>query len=215
MAEVSYLIPEPTESIKNHIGSLLFTNSNKKYYALKLNPDNHTEKWWAIGMIAKMGGWYKPIVVSTVQDYASTMSDDENKPYKVSISFEYNGIQYYVSSYTSALQSFSGSQNIPTCETTYSVADTDSSMTEAGKKLIDLYVADGGKLPTEGEEEYPTSWIRKLVNNNWENSFTYAHAKTVYVDYVNKITLDQELKDIKQLLNTNISEVNALIGEVN
>ena len=145
----SYLIPEPTESIsgKSYTGSLLFTNNNKKYYALKLNPDAHTEKWWAIGMIARMGGWYKPIVVSTVQDYASTMSDDENRPYRASISFEYDGVQYYVSSYTSALQSFSGSQNIPTCETTYSVADTDSSMTEAGKKLIDLYVADGGELP--------------------------------------------------------------------
>ena len=70
----------------------------------------------------------------------------------------------------------------------------EENITEAGKKLIELYKAAGGILP--GEVNYPTSWIKKQIDGNYQKSFTYAHAKTVYTDYANKKTLADKLSEV-------------------
>ena len=213
MAEVSYLIPEPKTEIGSatYLGTLLI-NQNAGQYACKKRTD--TEEWWAIGMIANNGRWWHPCIVSNVEKYSYSYSDkyiENDNPLSTKTgSFEYNGTTFYVSfgAYGSNTGSAPTSATIPIYTET-----TLPNITEAGKKLIELYKAAGGILPVE--VNYPTSWIKKQIDGNYQKSFTYAHAKTVYTDYANKVTLDQELKDIKQLLNANISEVNALIGEVN
>ena len=71
--------------------------------------------------------------------------------------------------------------------------------------IKNLNKAEGGLMPGEEPEpnEYPTSWIKKQIDGNYQKSFTYAHAKTVYTDYANKVTLADKLLEI----NTNIDNM--------
>lgn len=217
MAEVSYLIPEPT---KTSVGGTeynltkLYSQSGRTYYAMMLNPESRPEPWWALGMIYNIDGHAKPMIVSNVKAYHAT-SDYDLGRYGVGseddiTEFTYNNRKFYYHCEVSAwpVGMTMGDTILP--------VDISSQLEPAvaAVKLLDLYKAAGGTLPNE-KEEYPTSWIKKQIDGNYQKSFAFAHAKTVYTDYANKVTLDQELKDIKQLLNANISEVNALIGEVN
>ena len=210
MAEVSYLIPEPKTEIGSatYLGTLLITQ-NANQYACKKRTD--TEKWWAIGMIANNGTWWHPCIVSNVEGYSYSYSDgnwEDNSPLSnVTGSFEYNGTTFYVS--FGAFGSNSGSA--PTSATVPIYTETTlPNITEAGKKLIELYKAAGGTIPEE--VNYPTSWIKKQINGNYQKSFTYAHAKTVYVDYANNITLADKLLEISTnidnmvLLDTQITD---------
>ena len=85
-------------------------------------------------------------------------------------------------------------------ESTFS--DTEAGYKLAGQKLLDLYKNAGGNFPGD-DIKYPTAWIKKQINGNYQNSFTYAHAKTVYTDYANKVTLADKLLEI----NTNIDNM--------
>ena len=201
MAEVSYLIPEPKTEIGSatYLGTLLI-NQNAGQYACKKRTD--TEKWWAIGMIANNGSWWHPCIVSNVEKYSYSYSDryiENDNPLSTKTgAFEYNGTTFYVS--FGAYGSTNGSA--PTSATVPIYTETTlPNITEAGKKLIELYKAAGGILP--GEVNYPTSWIKKQIDGNYQKSFTYAHAKTVYTNYANKVTLADKLLEI----NTNIDNM--------
>ena len=211
----NFLIPTPTEiAIGNYKGTHIARSRNSAYtpqeiYALA--KEDFTS-WWAIGMAFYLNNVLQVIVVSNNDKQACVQSNRFANPGNT-IEFLYGDQTYYYSAIALEI----ADDYIDTSETiipVYSAAELSiTSYENAALELISLYSENGGILP--GEVNFPTSWIRKSVNGVWKNSFTYAHAKTVYTDYANKVTLDQELKDIKQLLNTNISEVNALIGEVN
>lgn len=199
MAEVSYLIPEPKTEIGSatYLGTLLITQ-NAGQYACKKRTD--TEEWWAIGMIANNGSWWQPCIVSNVEKYSYSYSDryiENDNPLSTETgSFEYNGTTFYVSfqAYGSNNGSAPASATVPIYTETIL-----PNITEAGKKLIELYKAAGGTIPEEKNEEpseYPTSWIKKQIDGNYQKSFTYAHAKTVYIDYANKKTLADKLSEI-------------------
>lgn len=195
MAEVSYLIPEPKTEIGSatYLGTLLITQ-NAGQYACKKRTD--TEEWWAIGMIANNGSWWHPCIVSNVEKYSYSYSDryiENDNPLSTKTgAFEYNGTTFYVSfgAYGSNHGSAPASATVPIYTET-----TLPNITEAGKKLIELYKAAGGTMPGK-KEEYPTSWIKKQIDGNYQKSFTYAHAKTVYTDYANKKTLADKLSEI-------------------
>ena len=195
MAEVSYLIPEPKTEIGSatYLGTLLITQ-NSGQYACKKRTD--TEKWWAIGMIANNGTWWHPCIVSNVEGYSYSYSDgnwEDNSPLSnVTGSFEYNGTTFYVS--FGAFGSNGGSAPASATVPIYTET-TLPNITEAGKKLIELYKAAGGTMPGE-KKEYSTSWVRKLIDGAWQKTFAYAHAKTVYTDYANKKTLADKLSEI-------------------
>lgn len=201
MAEVSYLIPEPKTEIGSEIylGTLLM-KQNANQYACKKRTD--TEEWWAIGMMANNGTWWHPCIVSNVEGYSYSYSDaceeDNNPLSKVTGSFEYNGTTFYVS--FGAYGSMTNIGNYMSYSTIPVYTDsTFGNAVDAGKKLIELYKAAGGTLPYK-KEEYPTSWIRKLVDGVWKRTFAFAHAKTVYTDFTNKRTLADDLSDIFERL---------------
>lgn len=195
MAEVSYLIPEPKTKLGlEYLGTLLM-KQNANQYACKKRTD--TEEWWAIGMMANNGTWH-PCIVSNVEGHSYSYSDayeeDNNPLSKVTGSFEYNGTTFYVS--FGAYGSMTNIGNYMSYSTIPVYTDsTFGNAVDAGKKLIELYKAAGGTLPNE-KEEYPTSWIRKLVDGVWKRTFAFAHAKTVYTDYANKKTLADKLSEI-------------------
>ena len=204
MAEVSYLIPEP---IKTSVGGTeynltqLYSQSGRTYYAIKLNPESHPEPWWALGMIYNIDGHAKPMIVSNVKAYHAT-SDYDLGRYGVGseddiTEFTYNNRKFYYHCEVSAwpVGMTMGDTILP--------VDISSQLEPAvaAVKLLDLYKAAGGIMP--GENEYPTSWIKKQIDGNYQKSFTYAHAKTVYIDYANKVTLADKLLEI----NTNIDNM--------
>ena len=97
----------------------------------------------------------------------------------------------------------SNAESAPTSATIPIYTETTlPNITEDGKKLIKLYKDAGVTLPNK-KEEYPTSWNKKQIDGNYQKSFTYAHAKTVYTDYANKVTLADKLLEI----NTNIDNM--------
>lgn len=201
MAEVSYLIPEPKTELGSEIylGTLLM-KQNANQYACKKRTD--TEEWWAIGMMANNGTWWHPCIVSNVEGHSYSYSDnyiENDNPLSTETgTFKYNGTTFYVS-----FQAYGSMANIGNYMS-YSTIPvyTDSTFgnaVDAGKNLIELYKAAGGTLPYK-KEEYPTSWIRKLVDGVWKRTFAFAHAKTVYTDFANKRTLADDLSDIFERL---------------
>lgn len=212
MAEINYLIPEPTEQIdSNRKGTLLY-GANGRVYAIKEN--NDMSEWWAIGMVApNQDGYWLPCIVSNSEKHASSLSIlYDEKTIGTVHEVIYSGKTYYTSFAMQGAQTFAPANSIIPA-TDGSIKYSDADLTDIATATIEAYINNGGELP--GVPTYKTSWVRKLIEGTWQKTFAFAHAKTVYIDYANKVTLDQELKDIKQLLNTNISEVNALIGEVN
>ena len=220
MAKINYLIPKP--SVENAVntgykGTLIYseTQYRRSYYVLQKDTEN---AWWAIGMIAKVGRYDHPIIVSDQRKNVHTICDGGGGQSSAEYEMTYDGVTYYVSGSnnyaTDTISGFLLINNIIPYYSESTFLDTEAGYKSAGKKLIELYKSAGGTMP-DNDVKYPTAWVKKQIDGNYQKSFTFAHAKTVYTDYANKVTLDQELKDIKQLLNTNISEVNALIGEVN
>lgn len=193
MSKNKYLIPEPTTEISSeYLGTLLITQ-NANQYACKKKTDK--DNWWAIGMIASNGSYWTPVIVSNKKEYCYSYSDaffSESPLSGLTGYFHYKGNTYYssFSAYGSNLIS-SDLQNasVPVCSESVAF----DGAVEAGKKLIELYVASGGLMPGEG---YPTSWVRKLVGNVWQKTFAFAHAKTVYTDYLSKKTLADKLSEI-------------------
>ena len=43
---------------------------------------------------------------------------------------------------------------------------------------------------------YKTSWVQRLIEDAWQKTFAFAHAKTVYIDFENKKTLADKLSEI-------------------
>lgn len=48
--------------------------------------------------------------------------------------------------------------------------------------------------------EYNVSWVKQLINGVWKRTFAFAHAKTVYTDFVNKKTLADKLVEIDTVM---------------
>lgn len=193
MSKNKYLIPEPTTEISSeYLGTLLITQ-NANQYACKKKTDK--DNWWAIGMIASNGSYWTPVIVSNKKEYCYSYSDaffSETPLSGLTGYFHYKGNTYYssFSAYGSNLISSDlPNASVPVCSESI---EFDGAV-EAGKKLIELYVASGGLMPGEG---YHTSWVRKLVGNVWQKTFAFAHAKTVYTDFANKKTLADKLSEI-------------------
>ena len=167
----SYLIPEPKTEIGSatYLGTFLVAQ-NAGQYACKKRTD--TEEWWAIGMIAKNGLFWHPCIVSNVEGYSYSYSDEyweDNSPLSnVTGSFEYNGTTFYVS-----FGAYGSSGSEPASATVPIYTENIlTDIVEAGKKLIELYKAAGGTIP--GGEPEPSHEYSKVdyTRINWENKST-------------------------------------------
>ena len=76
---IQYLIPKP--SVENAVntgykGTLIYseTNYSRNYYVLQKDTEN---AWWAIGMIAKVGRYDHPIIVSDQRKNVHTICDGD------------------------------------------------------------------------------------------------------------------------------------------
>jgi|GEM_PF-1383600 hypothetical protein len=160
----SYFIPEPTISlgIKTSFGygkGTKLIQQNAAQYAFK--PNDSTEEWWAIGMMANNGSYWHPLIVSNVREYAFSYSDKYYGTDPLSSKFaevEYMGITYYATFGAYGSTGGDPSSAIPV----YSEVRTDDIPTLV-KTLIRLYVSDGGTLPGqeavfESVEHEPIGW---------------------------------------------------------
>ena len=201
MAKINYLIPKP--SVENAVntgykGTLIYseTQYRRSYYVLQKDTEN---AWWAIGMIAKVGNYDHPIIVSDQRNNVHTICDGGGGQSTIGYEMTYDGVTYYVNGNTAyATDTASGFLLINNIIPYYSestFSDTEDGYKLAGQKLLDLYKSAGGNFPV-GDVKYSTAWIKKQIDGNYQKSFTYAHAKTVYTDYAHKKTLADKLSEI-------------------
>lgn len=191
-----FLIPKPIEiAINNYKGTHIARSKNAAYSAQEiyaLAKEDFTS-WWAIGMAFYLNNVLQVIVVSNNDKQACVQSNKSANPGDT-IEFLYGDQTYYYSAIALEI----ADDYIDTSDTiipAYSAIELSiTSYENAALELISLYSENGGILP--GEVNFPTSWIRKLVNGIWKNSFTFAHVKTVYIDYKNKKTLADKLSEI-------------------
>ena len=230
MAENRYLIKNPVlvddwEGTGLHAVTLYSFNVASVDYCLV--PSSAPENIWCIGFIANVlasghpvvaDGFSlaQPIVLSNIRGDVNVYCDHRTiyrDGYSNINELVYNGKKYYYSGENLYPMGFDTSaiiNNIIPIHTEESFSDYES----AALKLIELYKAEGGLMPGEEPEpnEYPTSWIKKQIDGNYQKSFTYAHAKTVYTDYANKVTLADKLLEISTnidnmvLLDTQITD---------
>lgn len=210
MAEINYLIPEPTEQIKANTNGVLLYSANGNVYAYKLQDD--VSDWWAIGMVApSQDGYWFPCIVSNSEKHAASLSIafDETTIGTVH-EVTYSGKTYYASFAMQGAQTFAPANSIiPVADGSKKYSDKD--LTDIATATIGAYINDGGELP--GVPTYKTSWVRKLINGVWQKTFAFAHAKTVYTDYANKKTLADKLEEIDTSLNSKISVVDSELSD--
>lgn len=147
----SYLIPEPTinnVASSGFKGILLYKESayNRAYYAL--SKDNAVT-WWAIGMIAKIGAYDFPVIVSDNVNNAFSVCE-QGGGISGNVEITYNGKTYYVNyngQYATDTVGGNKLQNniIPYCATAFGRGDFKG----AGIKLLELYTSAGGSFPGE------------------------------------------------------------------
>ena len=177
---IQYLIPKP--SVENAVntgykGTLIYseTNYSRNYYVLQKDTEN---AWWAIGMIAKVGRYDHPIIVSDQRKNVHTICDGGGGQNTVEYEMTYDGVKYYVNGSTNyATDTESGSllkNNIIPYYSESTFSGTEAGYKSAGKKLIDLYKAAGGTMPGEEPEPSPSHEYSKVEYNriNWENKST-------------------------------------------
>lgn len=188
-----YLIPKPEEI------TLLYEDGYGSCYIHPVEEDS----WWGIGVVAAhawtTGNRHNtPLIVSNSPNIKLSCSSKEATATE---SFDYGGSTYYVmSEYLETRNDyFTLTRNIIPQDNSIVLDAGYLSFTEAGKKLISLYLEDGGELPG-GKEKYETSWIRRLIGGIWKKTFAFAHAKTVYTDFANKKTLADKLVEIDTVM---------------
>lgn len=151
---IQYLIPKP--SVENAVntgykGTFIYseTHYSRNYYVLQKDTEN---EWWAIGMIAKVGRYDHPIIVSDQRKNVHTICDGGGGQSTAEYEMTYDGVKYYVSGDTYyATDTVSGSllkNNIIPYYSESTFSDTEAGYKSAGLKLLDLYVGTGGSLPT-------------------------------------------------------------------
>ena len=208
-----WLLPEPTTKNYTYFSeynSLLYNGNGTAYYA---KPTTSTEKWWALGAIlCDTSGYYHPIVISLVRDYAKLLDTQLVVNDSNIIDFEYNGFTYYMNSTISNSILTQGSSTTINSETIYYYSgpysccefilydnSSEEKIIEMGKSLLAQYEFEGGKLKSVAGK---ISAIKDLdeKGNSRGKTFSRAHAKTVYTDYYKGKTLDQDLEEITEAL---------------
>lgn len=179
---IQYLIPVP--SVENTVntgykGTFIYseTDYRRNYYVLQQDTEN---AWWAIGMVAKIGRYDHPIIVSDQKKNVHTICDGGGGQSTAEYEMTYDGVTYYVSGYTPyATDTVSGSRlknNIIPYYSESTFSDTEAGYKSAGQKLLDLYVGTGGSLqtrdylipePTEIIDSTSVTKIYQRDENKW------------------------------------------------
>ena len=208
-----YLLPEPTKKDHDYFSEynlILYISNGAAFYA---KPITSTEEWWAIGTVIKdTAGYYHPIVISTVRDYAKLLDTQLVVNNSNIVEFEYNGFTYYMNSTISQSVLTKGSSTTIGSETIYYYSgpygccefisydnSSEEKIIEIGKSLLAQYEFEGGKLKSVAGK---ISAIKDLdeKGNSRGKTFSRAHAKTVYTSLADNKTLDQDLKEIAAAL---------------
>ena len=208
-----YLLPEPTKKQHDYFSEYnlnLYNGNGAAFYA---KPITSTEEWWAIGTVMKdASGYYHPIIISTVRDYAKLLDTQLVVNNSNIVEFEYNGFTYYINStisqsiLTKGLSTTIGSETIyyysghyGCCEFIPYDNSSEEKIIEMGKSLLAQYEFEGGKLKSVAGK---ISAIKDLdeKGNSRGKTFSRAHAKTVYTSLADNKTLDQDLKEIAAAL---------------
>lgn len=177
---IQYLIPKP--SVENAVntgykGTFLYheTVYNRDYYVLRQDLDN---PWWAIGMIAKVGNYDHPIIVSDCKENVHTICKQGGGQSSGGYGIFYNGKNYYVSAYEPyATDTLAGSRLkdniIPYDDKVF--VDGAEGFRLAGQRLLELYIGAGGSLPTrdylipEPQEIIDGTSVRKIYQSGEKN----------------------------------------------
>ena len=205
-----YLLPEPTKKEHDYFAEynlILYISSGAAFYA---KPITSTEEWWAIGTVIKdTAGYYHPIIISTVRDYAKLLDTQLVVNNSNIVEFEYNGFTYYINSTISQSVLTKGSSTTIGSETIYYYSgpygccefipydnSSEEKIIEMGKSLLAQYEFEGGKLKSVAGK---ISAIKDLdeKGNSRGKTFARTHAKIVYTDYYKGKTLDQDLEEIR------------------
>ena len=208
-----YLLPEPTKKQHDYFSEynlILYNGNGAAFYA---KPITSTEEWWAIGTVIKdTAGYYHPIIISTVRDYAKLLDTQLVVNNSNIVEFEYNGFTYYINStisqsiLTKGFSTTIGSETIYYYSGPYGCCEfipydnsSEEKIIEMGKSLLAQYEFEGGKLKSVAGK---ISAIKDLdeKGNSRGKTFSRAHAKTVYTDYYKGKTLDQDLEEITEAL---------------
>lgn len=214
-----YLLPEPTKKAHDYFSeynSPLYYGNGAAFYA---KPITSTEEWWAIGTVLKdTAGYYHPIIISTVRDYAKLLDTQLVVNNSNIVEFEYNGFTYYINSTISQSILTKGSSTTFGSETIYYYSgpygccefipydnSSEEKIIEMGKSLLAQYEFEGGKLKSIAGK---ISAIKDLdeKGNSRGKTFSRAHAKTVYTSLADNKTLDQDLNSIYLSLNELITK---------
>lgn len=214
-----YLLPEPTKKDHDYFSEynlILYNGNGAAFYA---KPITSTEEWWAIGTVIKdASGYYHPIIISTVRDYAKLLDTQLVVNNSNIVEFEYNGFTYYINSTISQSILTKGSSTTIGSETIYYYSgpysccefipydnSSEEKIVEMGKRLLAQYEFEGGRLKSVAGK---ISAIKDLdeKGNSRGKTFSRAHAKTVYTSLADNKTLDQDLNSIYLSLNELITK---------
>ena len=233
-----YLLPEPTKKQHDYFSEynlLLYISNGAAFYA---KPITSTEEWWAIGTVMKdASGYYHPIIISTVRDYAKLLDTELVVNNSNIVEFEYNGFTYYINStisqsiLTKGFSTTIGSETIYYYSGPYGCCEfipydnsSEEKIIEMGKSLLAQYEFEGGRLKSVAGK---ISAIKDLdeKGNSRGKTFSRAHAKTVYTSLADNKTLDQDLNSIylsldklvtkSTQIDTNTSNISKLSRKVN
>lgn len=177
-----YLIPVPSVEKaggSQYKGTFIYNDSNWKrdYYVLREDADR---PWWAIGMIAKVGSYDHPVIVSDRHQNVYTICDKGGGASASSYEISYKGKTYYCSGYTPYATNTNNGKylqnNIIPYSTESFTGQTESDFKNAGLKLLELYEASGGSFPktdylisepTENVEGNIVTKIYQGGENSW------------------------------------------------
>lgn len=172
----NYLIKEP-QNVKigdyNYKATKLYTRFGKDFYLRIRNPSEHTEKFWAIGMIyIESGNIPLPIVVSDVTDYAVVSTDDylrdtSGTDYGTNGEIEYKGKIFHYGS-NSAVTTDGDYAPVENAEIPVYNSEINKA-SEAALKLLELYETIGGAIPGVESSNYEKVEYTRI---NWENKST-------------------------------------------